>query len=98
MTGSFNETTFFNGLVFNAEEQLGLIEKFGGLEGLGAIERGEGLAVVRVHLEGALEVVVRFSEALFLHVEHAEVVVGLSVVRVELDRTLAQARGAGWMA
>ncbi|HEX5827696.1 MAG TPA: sulfatase-like hydrolase/transferase, partial [Candidatus Limnocylindrales bacterium] len=34
-TGSFNETTFFNGLVLNAEDQLRLIEKFGGLEGLG---------------------------------------------------------------
>ncbi len=34
-TGSFNETTFFNGLVFNAEEQLALIDKWGGIEELG---------------------------------------------------------------
>ncbi|MFN2181558.1 MAG: arylsulfatase [Candidatus Promineifilaceae bacterium] len=34
-TGSFNETTFFNGIVLNAEEQLALIEKWGGIEGLG---------------------------------------------------------------
>ncbi|MDX1417397.1 MAG: arylsulfatase [Candidatus Promineifilaceae bacterium] len=34
-TGSFNETTFFNGIVLNAEEQLALIEKWGGIEELG---------------------------------------------------------------
>ncbi len=34
-TGSFNETTFFNGLVLNAEDQLALIEKYGGIEELG---------------------------------------------------------------
>lgn len=34
-TGSFNETTFFNGIVLNAEEQLSLIEKYGGIEELG---------------------------------------------------------------
>jgi arylsulfatase len=35
-TGSFNETTFFNGIVLNAEEQLAMIEKWGGLEALGS--------------------------------------------------------------
>ena len=35
LTGSFNETTFFNGVVLEADEQLRLIEKFGGLEALG---------------------------------------------------------------
>ena len=34
-TGSFNETTFFNGIVLNAEQQLALIEKCGGIEELG---------------------------------------------------------------
>ena len=34
-TGSFNETTFFNGIVLNAEQQLALIEKYGGIEELG---------------------------------------------------------------
>jgi arylsulfatase len=34
-TGSFNETTFFNGVVLNAEAQLALIEKWGGIEKLG---------------------------------------------------------------
>jgi len=36
LTGSFNETTFFNGLVLDAEQQMELIEKFGGIEGLGS--------------------------------------------------------------
>ena len=36
ITGSFNETTFFNGIVLNAEQQLAIIEKFGGIEALGS--------------------------------------------------------------
>jgi arylsulfatase len=35
LTGSFNETTFFNGVVLDADEQLEIIEKFGGIEDLG---------------------------------------------------------------
>ncbi len=35
LTGSFNETTFFNGVVLEADEQLEIIEKFGGIEDLG---------------------------------------------------------------
>ena len=36
LTGSFNETTFFNGVVLPAEEQLKIIdERFGGLEAIG---------------------------------------------------------------
>jgi len=35
LTGSFNETTFFNGVVLDAEEQIELIEKFGGIGELG---------------------------------------------------------------
>ena len=35
-TGSFNETTFFNGVVLEPDEQLEIIEKFGGVEALGS--------------------------------------------------------------
>jgi arylsulfatase len=35
LTGSFNETTFFNGVVLDADEQIELIEKFGGIGELG---------------------------------------------------------------
>jgi len=35
LTGSFNETTFFNGVVLEADEQLAIIEKYGGIEELG---------------------------------------------------------------
>ncbi|MBP1775511.1 MAG: arylsulfatase, partial [candidate division NC10 bacterium] len=34
-TGSFNEMTFLNGVVLEPEQQLKLIEQYGGLEGLG---------------------------------------------------------------
>ncbi|HSB39520.1 MAG TPA: arylsulfatase [Gaiellaceae bacterium] len=34
-TGSFNETTFLNGLVLDPERQLELIEQYGGIEALG---------------------------------------------------------------
>jgi arylsulfatase len=34
-TGSFNETTFFNGIVLEPAEQLEIIEKYGGVEELG---------------------------------------------------------------
>lgn len=35
LTGSFNETTFLNGVVLDAEHQLALIEEDGGMPGLG---------------------------------------------------------------
>jgi arylsulfatase len=35
LTGSFNETTFLNGVVLDAEHQLALIEEYGGMPGLG---------------------------------------------------------------
>ena len=35
-TGSFNETTFFNGVVLEPAEQLEIIERFGGVEALGS--------------------------------------------------------------
>jgi arylsulfatase len=34
-TGSFNETTFLNGVVLDAAQQLALIERYGGIEALG---------------------------------------------------------------
>lgn len=36
ITGSFNETTFLNGIVLDADEQLRLIEQYGGMEALGS--------------------------------------------------------------
>ncbi len=35
LTGSFNETTFFNGVVLEADEQMAIIDKWGGIEELG---------------------------------------------------------------
>ena len=35
LTGSFNEMTFLNGLLLDADHQLQLIEQYGGIEGLG---------------------------------------------------------------
>jgi arylsulfatase A-like enzyme/uncharacterized membrane protein len=37
ITGSFNELTFLNGLVIEADEQLELIDKFGGVDELGGV-------------------------------------------------------------
>jgi arylsulfatase len=51
ITGSFNETTFFNGLVLSAEEQLALIEKFGGLEGLGGEHSAPHFAAAWAHAQ-----------------------------------------------
>ncbi len=39
-TGSFNELTFLNGLVLDADEQTRLIEKYGGVEALGGAAHG----------------------------------------------------------
>ncbi len=51
ITGSFNETTFFNGLVLDAEQQLALIEKFGGLEGLGGEHSAPHFAAAWAHAQ-----------------------------------------------
>jgi arylsulfatase A-like enzyme/uncharacterized membrane protein len=51
LTGSFNETTFFNGLVLDAEDQLRLIEKFGGLEGLGGFHSAPHFAAAWAHAQ-----------------------------------------------
>jgi arylsulfatase len=49
LTGSFNETTFFNGLVLNAEQQMALIEKFGGIEELGGFHTAPHFAAAWAH-------------------------------------------------
>ena len=48
-TGSFNETTFFNGIVLNAEQQLAIIEKFGGIEALGGFHTAPHFAAAWAH-------------------------------------------------
>ncbi|HEX5949563.1 MAG TPA: sulfatase-like hydrolase/transferase [Actinomycetota bacterium] len=49
LTGSFNETTFFNGLVLEADEQLELIEKYGGIEELGGFHSAPHYAAAWAH-------------------------------------------------
>jgi arylsulfatase len=49
LTGSFNETTFFNGVVLEADEQLELIEKFGGIEELGGFHTAPHFAAAWAH-------------------------------------------------
>jgi arylsulfatase A-like enzyme/uncharacterized membrane protein len=48
-TGSFNEMTFLNGLVLDAEHQLELIEKYGGIEGLGGRDTAPHCAAAWAH-------------------------------------------------
>jgi arylsulfatase A-like enzyme/uncharacterized membrane protein len=49
LTGSFNETTFFNGVVLEAEEQLKIIEKFGGIDALGGFHTAPHFAAAWAH-------------------------------------------------
>jgi arylsulfatase A-like enzyme/uncharacterized membrane protein len=49
VTGSFNETTFFNGVVLDAEQQLKIIEKFGGIEALGDFHTAPHFAAAWAH-------------------------------------------------
>jgi arylsulfatase len=49
LTGSFNETTFFNGVTLEADEQLELIEKFGGIEELGGFHTAPHFAAAWAH-------------------------------------------------
>ena len=49
LTGSFNETTFFNGLVLEADEQLKLIEKWGGIEEWGGFHTAPHIAAAWAH-------------------------------------------------
>ena len=49
LTGSFNETTFFNGLVLDAEQQFALIEKYGGIAELGGFHTAPHFAAAWAH-------------------------------------------------
>lgn len=49
LTGSFNETTFFNGLVLSAEEQFELIDKYGGIGELGGFHTAPHFAAAWAH-------------------------------------------------
>ncbi len=49
LTGSFNETTFFNGVVLEADQQLELIEKFGGIDELGGFHTAPHFAAAWAH-------------------------------------------------
>ncbi len=48
-TGSFNETTFFNGVVLEPAEQLKIIEKYGGVEELGGEHTAPHYAAAWAH-------------------------------------------------
>jgi len=49
VTGSFNEMTFLNGLVIDAEQQLKLIDQYGGIEGLGGRDTAPHCAAAWAH-------------------------------------------------
>ncbi|MFN8187197.1 MAG: arylsulfatase [Gaiellales bacterium] len=53
LTGSFNETTFFNGVVLEADEQLEIIEKWGGIEELGSFHTAPHYAAAWAHASNA---------------------------------------------
>ena len=48
-TGSFNELTFLNGLVLDAEHQLQLIEQYGGIDALGGVHTAPHVAAAWAH-------------------------------------------------
>ena len=48
-TGSFNEMTFLNGIVLDAEQQLDLIEQYGGIEALGSEHTAPHFAAAWAH-------------------------------------------------
>ena len=53
LTGSFNETTFFNGVVLEADEQLKIIDKWGGIEELGGFHTAPHYAAAWAHASNA---------------------------------------------
>jgi arylsulfatase len=53
VTGSFNEMTFLNGLVLDAEQQLALIEKYGGIEAIGNDHTAPHVAAAWAHAMNA---------------------------------------------
>jgi arylsulfatase len=52
-TGSFNELTFLNGLVLDAEHQLQLIEQYGGIDALGGVHTAPHVAAAWAHAMNA---------------------------------------------
>ena len=48
-TGSFNEMTFLNGLVLDADQQLALIDRYGGIEELGGEHTAPHVAAAWAH-------------------------------------------------
>jgi arylsulfatase A-like enzyme/uncharacterized membrane protein len=48
-TGSFNEMTFLNGIVLDADQQLELIEQYGGIEALGSDHTAPHVAAAWAH-------------------------------------------------
>jgi arylsulfatase len=52
-TGSFNELTFLNGLVLDAEQQTELINKYGGIDALGGIHTAPHCAAAWAHATNA---------------------------------------------
>jgi len=48
-TGSFNEMTFLNGIVLDAEQQLALIEQYGGIDALGSEHTAPHFAAAWAH-------------------------------------------------
>jgi arylsulfatase A-like enzyme/uncharacterized membrane protein len=49
VTGSFNELTFLNGIVLDADQQLELIEQYGGMEALGGVHTAPHFAAAWAH-------------------------------------------------
>ncbi len=49
VTGSFNELTFLNGLVLDADQQLELIDRYGGIEELGGVHTAPHYAAAWAH-------------------------------------------------
>ncbi len=49
VTGSFNEMTFLNGVVLDADQQLALIEQYGGIEALGGDHTAPHIAAAWAH-------------------------------------------------
>ncbi len=49
ITGSFNEMTFLNGIVLEAEQQLALIEQYGGIEAIGGEHTAPHFAAAWAH-------------------------------------------------
>ena len=49
ITGSFNEMTFLNGVVLDAEQQLKLIERYGGIEAIGGEHTAPHFAAAWAH-------------------------------------------------